>query len=417
VSVTTVQARFGAQSETGFAKESVFGTAVAATTFLPMTGNTLELDPGLFFSPTMVGQRDAQIFPFYGQFKNSGAVTGPLFPSNAGLLIPAALGLDNGSLGAGATAAGGGKGITGTGSASTTTLSAGVNATGATTITLTSTTGYVDGVFVQVDANSTVTPTTAEVRKQVGAPTGSTITLDAPLNFTHANGAAVKIVTAPFTHSITASNTLPSLTVEKNIGGAESIQFSGARINKYDIQCQAADQEVQVTADFMAKHAAVLATPTPISLTSESGYYFAECTFKLNGQTVAQATDVGLTIDNGLKDTFTLNGSHELGFLTPAALKLSGKATVVFHNLDDVTWGYWNLMQSLTDMGTFDLKFSSGANDNIEFTCPRTRISKYTDAIKSGDVITSALTFEMALDLATMTTISATMTNSVYLPY
>lgn len=414
---TTVVEKYGSLSATGLAKEAVFGTAVAATSFLPMTGNQLELDPGLFWPAVMMGQRDLNIFALYGQNKNAGSISGPLFPSNAGLLLPAAIGIDGGALGAGSTNAGNGQGVTGSSPASSTTLSAAVSSVGATTITLTSTAGYTNGVFVQVDVNLAGT-TTSEVRKQVGAPAGSTITLDSPLNFTHANGAAVSVVQSPFTHTIVQANTLPSLTVEKNLGGAESLQFSGARVNKYSMSVQATNQEVAVTADMVAKHAGVLPTPTAISVTNEAPYVFAEATFSLNGQTVQQAVNASIDIENGLKDTWTLNQSHDLQFLTPVTRKVSGKCDVVFHNFDDATWGYWTQMVNQTNMGTFSLSFvhpSSGGT--VTVTCPYTRIKSYSDAVKMQDVVISTLQLDMGLQLSNLTTISATIVNAAYLPY
>lgn len=413
----TVVEKYGSLSATGIAKEAVFGTAVAASTFLPMTGNQLELDPGLFWPTVMQGSRDLNIYGLYGQNKNAGSLTGPLFPTNAAVLIPAAIGLDGGAVGAGTGTIGGGQGVTGTGSASVTSLSAAVASVGLSTITVTSATGYVAGVLIQIDVN-VAGVTTSEVRKQVGAPAGSVITLDAPMNFTHLNGAAVKQVTAPFTHTVVQANSLPSLTVEKNLGGSESLQFVGSRINKYQVSVTATNQEVSVTADLIAKHSQVLATPTTIAVTNESPYVFAESTLTLNANTVAQAINCDLVIENGLKDTFTLNGSHDLQFLTPLTRKVSAKCDVVFHNLDDVDWGYWTKMNNGTNMGTFTITYVHPASGGtITFTCPYTRIKSYTDAVKMQDVIISTLQLDMGFDQASQTTISATLVNSAYIPY
>lgn len=84
--------------------------------------------------------------------------------------------------------------VTGSSPANATTLSAQANA-GATSITLTSTTGYVNGALIQIGSG-----TSAEVRRQVGAPAGSVVTLDAALYYTHASAQPVAVVVAPFTH-------------------------------------------------------------------------------------------------------------------------------------------------------------------------------------------------------------------------
>jgi hypothetical protein len=84
--------------------------------------------------------------------------------------------------------------VTGSTPTNATTLSAPSNA-GVSTITLTSVVGYTAGIIIQIGSG-----TTAEVRKQVGAPAGSVVTLDSPLYYTHAAAQAAATVVAPYTH-------------------------------------------------------------------------------------------------------------------------------------------------------------------------------------------------------------------------
>ncbi|MER6350673.1 phage tail tube protein [Streptomyces sp. NPDC001634] len=401
---TTVVERWGSLSATGIAREPQFSTVTTPTTFLPMTGNSLDLDPGLFFPKVMMGQRDVNIFPLYGQYKNAGSITGPLFPTNAAALISASIGAD----------ASAGFGVTGSTPTSSTTTSAPVTA-GATTVTVTSATGYTVGGIIQVDVNNTVTPTTAECRK-IASIASNTLTVDVAFTYAHASGATVAVVTAPFTHSIQQANTLPSLTVEKNLGGFESLQFSGSRVNKFGLQVTNGNQEATVTADVQAKHAAVLATPSSISVINELPYTFAETTLSLNSQTVAQATSADLSVENGLKDTYTFNSSHELQFLTPLTRTVSFKADLVFTSLDDPTWGYWTQMTTGTDFSTTLALTHPASGGTVSFTMPKAKIKTYTDAVKIDDVIISTITFDVYLNLTTLQTISASVVNSSYLP-
>lgn len=401
---TTVVERWGSLSATGIAREPSFDTTTVPTTFLPMTGNSLDLDPGLFWPKVMMGQRDVNIFPVYGQYKNAGSLTGPLFPSNAGLLIPAAIGPD----------ASAGYGITGSSATSANTLASPITV-GATTAVLTSATGYTAGEFIQVDTNVPATPTTSEVRKIVSVST-NTVTVDTAFTYAHASGVATAVVVAPFTHSIQQANVLSSLTVEKQLGGFESLQFSGARVNKFEVQATNGNQEIGISADLMAKHAAVLDSPSAISVVNESPYVFAETTLSLNSTAVAQATSADLTIENGLKDTFTFNSSHELQFLTPLTRTVSFKADLVFTSLDDATWGYWTQMTNGTPF-SIALAFTHPASGGtVSFTMPNARIKTYTDAVKIDDIILSTITFDVGLNLSTLQTISATVVNGLYLP-
>jgi hypothetical protein len=90
----TITERYGSLSATGFAAESVFGTPVPATTWLPMNGNTMEANPGWFSPGLMMGTRDKQVFNMYGEAHYAGTVDGPLFPSNAIELLVASIGTD-----------------------------------------------------------------------------------------------------------------------------------------------------------------------------------------------------------------------------------------------------------------------------------------------------------------------------------
>lgn len=404
---TTVVERWGSLSATGLAVEPGFGTATVPSTFLPMTGNALELDPGLFSPKVMFGQRDVNTFPLYGQFKNAGSITGPLFPTNAASLIPAAIGPD----------ASVGYGVTGTTGTGTSTLAAGGSSAGATSITLTAGGGasFTQGQIIQVDVNSTITPTTAECRK-ISTIATDTLTLDKALTYAHAASAPVKGVVAPYTHSVQQANTLSSLTVEKNLGSFQSLQFSGARVNKFDVQITNGNQEATISADMMAKHAAVLDTPSSIAITNEMPFVFAEASLNLNSQAVAQATSADLSIENGLKDTYTFNGSHELQFLTPLTRTISLKSDLVFTSLDDATWGYYTQMVNGVDFSTTLALTHPASAGSVSFTMPKARIKSYSDAVKIDDVILSTITFDIFLNLTTLQTISASIVNSQYLP-
>lgn len=388
------------------ATEPAFGTVTVPSTFLPMSGNSLDLDPGLFWPKLMMGTRDTNVFPLYGQYKNAGSISGPLFPSNATSLLSAAIGQD----------AAAGKGVTGSTPTNATTVTP-VTA-GTSVATVASPTGYIIGAIVQLDVNNTVGPTTAEVRKITGVA-GSVITVDVAWTYNHLTAAPIKTVVAPFVHTISQANSLPSLTVEKNLGGYESLQFSGTRVKKLDISATSGNQEISLTADLQAKHSAVLSTPSLIAITDESPFVFAETTVNLSGQGVLQATTGNVTIENGLKDTYTFNGSHDLQFLTPLTRTVSFKTDVVFTSLDDATWGYWTQMISTPGTNfpvtlTFAHPSSGGT---IAFTMPKGRIKSYTDGVKMDDIILSTLSLDMALDLSTLTTITCTVTNNVYLPY
>lgn len=402
----TITEKYGSLSATGLAKEVAFGTPVAATTFLPMTGNTMEEDPGWFSPQLMQGTRDLQVYNLYGEAKFTGSLDGPLFPSNAMELMVASIGAD----------AVAGSGVTGSGATSATTLAAGITA-GSSAFTLTSATGYAIGSIMQVDVNGTGPVTTAEVRK-IATLTGVTGTVDVPWTYNHAitTTPVVKVV-APFTHTISQQNTLPSLTVEKNIGGFQSLQFAGCRVGKFDLKAPTGNNPVTVTADLSGQSSAVLNSPTAISVTNENPFVFAEANLTIYSTLRTEVSNVGVTIDNGLKETYTYSNAHGPSFITPVTLHTSGMIDLVFDSLNDATYGDYSRMANGT-LGalTFSLVHPVSAG-TITISLPQIALSKYANDVKMTDVVMSNLSYEASKDPTAGYTIQATVVNSVYLPY
>lgn len=403
----TILERPGSLSATGIAVESVFGTPVVANATLPMSANTMDEDPG-WFSPTLMqGVRDKQIYNLQGEAKFAGAVTGPLFPSNAMEFLVASIGQD----------AAPGYGVTGTSPTSSTTLAAPITAN-STAFSLTSATGYAIGSIIQADVNVPATPTTTEVRK-IATLTGTTGTVDVAWKYAHASGVAVSVVTAPFTHTINQSNSLASLTVEKNMGGFQSLQFAGCRVNKFDLKAPVGNTAPEITVDLMGQSVAVLSSPTAVSVANELPYVFTEASLSIFGGARNDVSNTAISIENGLKDTYTYSGQHGPSFLTPISVHASGTIDVVWSSLTDSTYGDFTHMTSGT-LGAFAFTLAhAGGGGTITINLPQITLSKYGSDVKFDDVVRSSLTYEASRPLSgsSQYTVSATVVNGSYLQY
>lgn len=470
--------KYGSLSATGFAKEATFGTPLAADTFLPMASNTMEEDPGWFSPALMQGVRDKQIYNLYGEAKFNGTVTGPIFPSNAMEVTVASIGSDMtvgwGVYGTIATptsttisapsVAGdttvtltspagfaiGQEIILGSGSSrearlisnlvgsvvtvadalgyahpsldpavtgTTTTLSAPLTAP-TTSVPVTSATGIVTGSFVQIDVNSVSGTRTSEVRKVTNVVT-NTLTVDSPINFDHVTAAQVILVTTPYAHTIVQSNTLASLTVEKNIGGFQSLQFAGCRVNKWDLKAPVGNTAVEMSLDLMGQSVAVLNSPTGVNVVDEIPYVFAEANLTIYDTLRTEASNVSISVENGLKETYTYSNFHGPSFITPLTVHGSGAIDVVFDSLNDATYGDFNRMADGT-LGVLDFTLVHPTNGGtIDIQMPQIALSKYANDLKIDDVVMSTLTYEATRPLsgANQFTVRAIVTNSVYLPY
>lgn len=471
--------RPGSLSYNGFAKETTFGTPVAANTFLPMTGNTMEEEPGWFSPHLMQNLRDYQIYNLQGEAKFTGAVTGPIFPSNAIELLVASIGAD----------AIAGWGVAALPTTATSTTSTGATSAGATTITLTSASGFVTGqqiivdtgynqefrkisgvasntitvadafnyahasgvtvvtgtsttttatsaanattitvasvtgitagtTIIQIDVNSPSGVTTSEIRKVTTIAT-LTLTLDVALVYAHGSGVQVTIVSTPYTHFINEQNTLPSLTVEKAIGGYQSLQFAGCKVGKFDVKMPVGNNAAEVNVDLSGQSVAVLGTPTPISIANELPFVFSEANLSMFGSARTETSNVNLTIDNGLKETYTYSGQHGPSFITPVTLHTSGSLDLVWSSLNDATYGDFNRLAAQT-LGSMQFSLvHPGTNGLISFFMPQVVFSKFANNLKMEDVVMSSMSFEASRQLTgtTQYTVQAAVANNVYVAY
>jgi hypothetical protein len=401
----TITERYGSLSATGIAKEVTFGTPVAASAFLPMTGNTMETDPGWFTPQVMEATRDLQIYNLYGQAHYTGSVEGPLFPDNAAELLTASIGMD----------AQIGFGITGTTGTGTTTLSSG-SAANATTLNFTAATGFTMNQIIQVDVNNPATPTTAECTKITNIA-GTVITVSPAMTYAHSTAAVVKGVVAPYVHTFVQTNALASLTVEKNLGNFQSLQFAGCRVGKLSLQAPATNEAVNANYDVTGQSAAILTSPTAVSIIADVPFVFAEASLTMFSNARNDVSNFQVDIDNGLKETYTYSGQHGPSFITPVTVHASGSISVVWSSLNNGTYGDYSSMVNGTTGALSWTATHPVNNESITITMPQVVLNKYTNDVKLTDVIMSNLTYEATKSLSSGYTIQATLTNETYTSY
>lgn len=202
---------------------------------------------------------------------------------------------------------------------------------------------------------------------------------------------------APYTHTITETNVLPSLTVEKNIGNFQSLQFAGTRISKFSVKAAAGNSAAEFTADLISQSVAVLDSPTTVVVVDEEPFVFAEFTLTSGENALTQATNFQLDIDNLLKETYAFGGSSELSFLTPTALKVSGSFDVVFDDLDSGDFDFFTQAISATQAALSFTLAHPGGDLSIEFSMPLVTLSKTSQDTKPESVVMETVNFEAML--------------------
>ena len=215
-----------------------------------------------------------------------------------------------------------------------------------------------------------------------------------------------------YTHTVSQAVNVASMTIEKNIGGTQSLQFAGARVGKYDIKAAATDTTADFVCDLTAQSYAILDSPSAISIVNEEPFVFAEYTLVWNGQTLAQSSNFTASIDNGIKATYTMNGFHETQFVTPTILRVSGTFDVVWDSLDDATYGYFSQMEAQVDAALTLSMTHPASGGSIELIMPHVRLTRDVIDPKVAEVVMETISWTAHRYIGTPSTLSAVITNT-----
>lgn len=368
----------------------------------------------------MMGTRDVNVFPLYGQEKIAGTIDGPLFPVNMAPLFVGGVGTDNGQTGS-----------TPGGTPKVGTVASAV--AGATTLTYTVVSGSAPVANDYFQIGSATLGSGAgliagsQVVKVTSVSGGGPYTLTVPalsykVDTTGNGGAGLNAgnVQAPFFHNVVEANSLPSFTIEKNLGSYQSEQYAGCRMNKIDLKLPATNNEATMTADVIGQSVAILDSPTAVVVDQAPPFVFAEGSISLFGQSLITVTSAELSLENTVKDTYTVQNQHTAQYVTPTSRKVTGKLTLVFTSLDDSTYGYFN--KSMPSLGTptqgaISLSLTHpGTSGSLAITLPQCNIQKYADDIKVGDVIMTNLDFTASYQFSSASSMSSILGNSINTP-
>jgi hypothetical protein len=215
-----------------------------------------------------------------------------------------------------------------------------------------------------------------------------------------------------YTHTVTQANTLASMTIEKNLGNTQSLQFAGCRPNKYSIKAAATDTTADFTADVVAQSYAILDSPSAVSFVNEEPFVFAEYTLIWNGHTLAQSSNFTIEINNETKPTYTMNGSHETQFVTPTILRVTGTFDVVWDSLDDATYGYFSQMQSQVDAQLSLAMTHPASGGSITLTMPHVRLTRDVIDPKVAEVMMETISWTAHRSFGVASTLSAVIQNT-----
>lgn len=372
----------------------------------------------------MTGRRDSNIYPLQGQIIEAGTIGGPLHPTSGGNVLVGALGQDSAQAG---------NAVAGTVKTGTVLAAA----AGATSLTYTITGGsaapsggggeyFQIGPAINTVGSAAIAVAGTQVTKTTSVTGGGPYTLTIPalqmkVDTTGNGGAGLvaQSVVAPFWHALAYSNTLPSYTIEKNVGGHQSVQYRGCRVNKLSLKSTSANEPATFVADVVAQQHTILGTPTAVTDDTSIPWVAAEAALSTPNSGGTNTANISieeftLDIENGLKSSFTLNQSHFLAYLTAASFKVAGTFKAVWTSFNDTDWGYFtNALAATTGSLSFTLTHAGGGAEVLTITVPSVNLTKYKDDVKTKDIVISNLTFETSLKISTGARITATLVNQV----
>lgn len=190
----------------------------------------------------------------------------------------------------------------------------GGTAVGATSVIVSDATGYSIGNYIQI--GTSVNP---ECRK-ISNVVGTTLSLTQPLDFAHLTGVTCNEVAAPFTHTVTETFQLPTITVHASMYSADQTlqlvrRYMGGRVGRSTIQAREGEYLTQSFDDLsfinMKVYSPSMDAGTPYydgTITSDvTAYYpttqpylFSYGSLQLNGNIFARVRAFVLDISNNL---------------------------------------------------------------------------------------------------------------------
>ncbi len=236
----------------------------------------------------------------------------------------------------------------------------GATAIGATTVTLTDATGYAAADYIQVG-----TTTNPEVRKITLVAT-NTLTLDAPLRFTHANGVTCNEVTTPFYTTVTEYGEVPGFNLHGTYDEATDFVRDAVwcKVNSAEFTSEP-ESLLTESADIVASDVLTTETKAAITVPSTQPYQFRHVSggIYINGTAYANIEQFRYRIERAIQSIWTNQDTtgakpfyqtegkrrHELGM------------TIIPQNSNIYT-----LLDGTTAFVVY-LTFSRGASDTLAF--------------------------------------------------
>lgn len=207
-------------------------------------------------------------------------------------------------------------------------------------------------------------------------------------------GAVADAGTTNFTHTITPANTLPYVTVWRNVGDLLWEQFLDCKVGSLTVSADAG-APLTATAGIMGRSSTRLtATPdnaTPISIQSGPVYNFNEATVTIGGSATALVSSFELSIENNISLQQT---DDSIPYdVVEGTREISLSFDMIFETLAEYNTFNYGAAAGTTQSSTLATRsalftFDKGVNNSIAFNLPSVAYEEFpVDNDPGGDPI------------------------------
>jgi hypothetical protein len=203
-----------------------------------------------------------------------------------------------------------------------------------------------------------------------------------------------------YTHVLTPANTIPYLSVWRDVGDTLWESFQDCKVSSLTISGQVG-QPLSVTPTILGRIATRLTSDPSVSasIPLASGYVYNEndATIQLSGGTTTLVGQFSITIENGVTTQYTDNVQPI--DVVEGLRRVSGSFDLVFQNLTEYNSFFYGGASGTTVSNSIyttsaDFKVAKGSNNSIEFALPSIAYEAYPiDVNPAGNPIVSSITF------------------------
>jgi len=225
--------------------------------------------------------------------------------------------------------------------------------------------------------------------------------------------------TGVYEHTFESSATLPSYTIEINVGDTMRRKVPGGKIDELTLSC--ADGEMlSATASMIGKGEEIDETVRTPSYGTETPFAWSQGQVTIDGTVEANVESIEIVNTNSLIDDFyAIDETRERAGLPEGRREITGSLDISFEDVDYYKWflGGGTAPQSTPRFASLTLEFTGpvfaeGSAYYLNVSLPKMRLDTSDVAISDADRVVQSIDFDALEDPSSGDDITAKLVNS-----